>query len=232
LGTEYLLLPGKYVPGNPEKPFAERVPAAKPPGDGATLWKMKTTLPRAWIVHQVEVLPSLPPQLNIDALDARAVAVLFPKDLITERQTARNFATSAVVETDDTAEFSSITEASAAEIEREDCKIVLSEPTRVELDATLVRPGLVVLTDTFAPGWVAYLRSADESPAVQREVHIHRTNRVFRGVVVPAGRHLLRFEYQPVSFYLGAAVSALSWTALTMVMIVGVFRRRKIAANP
>jgi hypothetical protein len=189
------------------------------------LWKMKTTLPRAWIVHQVEVLPQLA-QLNIDTLDARAAAVLFPKDLITERQTARNFATSAVVETDEASDTSSIAAVTPEELAREECNVVLSEPAKVEIEITLARPGLVVHSDTYAHGWVAHLRPVAEEQAVEQEVSIHRTNRVFRGVVVPAGRHVLTFEYQPASFYRGAAISLLAWIALGLAVVVGVIRRK------
>lgn len=48
---------------------------------------------------------------------------------------------------------------------------------------------LLVLSDTWYPGWRARL---DEF-----EVPIHRVNALFRGVFVPPGRHLIRFEYQP-----------------------------------
>ncbi|MBC7855265.1 MAG: hypothetical protein IAF94_17695, partial [Pirellulaceae bacterium] len=61
----------------------------------------------------------------------------------------------------------------------------------------------------------------------QREVRIHRTNRVFRGVVVPAGRHVLTFEYWPASFYRGAAVSAFSWLVVGLLTVYFGWRKRK-----
>ena len=231
LGTEYLLLPDKYVPGTKDNPFADKVEAAKLTELDATLWKMKSTFPRTWIVHQVENLPPLPPRLNLDVLDARARDVLFSKDPNTEQRSVRDFATTAVVETKEPvglASIGSMTDAPLRKTER--CEIVSSEPSRVELQVNLVRPGLVVLSDTYAPGWVALLRPKDDDTAAPQQLRIHRANRVFRGVVVPEGRHVLTFEYRPTTFYRGAAVSLLAWTALGLAWIVGVIRRRGAAA--
>jgi Bacterial membrane protein YfhO len=217
LGTDYLMLPETYLPGTPDKLFAEKVPAKDPPALGATLWKMKSPLPRAWIVHHVETLPPLTGRLDLDVIDARATDILFPLDPLTNQRTARNFRTTAVVEADEVIDLmpSSNNILTGPPLD-ESCRIVFSEPTRVEIEVALARPGLVVLSDTHAPGWVALLQSAEEDQAVQQEVRIHRANRVFRGVVVPAGRHLLTFEYRPATFYRGAAVSACSWLAMIL----------------
>ena len=215
LGTEYLMLPDIYLPGTKDKLFADRVNVKEPPALGATLWKMKTTFPRAWIVHHVETLPPLPRRLDLDSLDARALEVLFPSDPRTQQRTIRDLRTTAVVETDEVIDLVTASDGGNLPLPEKDvCEIVSYEPTRVNVDVALTRPGLVVLSDTYAPGWVALLRSAEEDQAVQQEVRIYRTNRVFRGVVVPEGRHVLTFEYRPMSFYRGVAVSAFSWLGL------------------
>jgi hypothetical protein len=43
---------------------------------------------------------------------------------------------------------------------------------------------------------------------------ILRTNRVLRGVWLPAGEHLVVFSYEPASFLCGAAISAGGWLIL------------------
>src|SRR5207249_671448 len=92
LGTQFLVLPERHQPE-----FAERIAGEKDNEDqadwpqSAALWRMKRTLPRAWIVHEVEALP--PPPLRIEAIDERTKAVLFPGDK------SRDFHRSAVVET-------------------------------------------------------------------------------------------------------------------------------------
>ena len=76
----------------------------------------------------------------------------------------------------------------------------------VEVDATLTAPGLLVLADSFYPGW----RATVDGVAAP----ILATNHLFRGVPVPAGRHRVRFEYAPVSVRAGLLTSSLAAIAL------------------
>ena len=86
--------------------------------------------------------------------------------------------------------------------------IVRDEPQTVDVQATLTAPGLVVLADTYARGWRA---SVDGAP-----VPILATNHLFRGVLAPAGAHLVRFEYRPPALRIGTALTLLSALALTI----------------
>ena len=233
LGTDYLMIPDTYVPGTKDKLFADKVLSDQPPAAAATLWKMKSTFPRAWVVHDVVTLPPLPRRLDLDSLDARAMEVLYPADPLTKKRIARNFRTTSVVETKEAIDLAPVPGNNTATASpSESCHIIPSEPTRVEIEVALDSPGLVVLSDTYAPGWVAHLRSADEEPAARRKIPIYRTNRVFRGAIVPAGKHILTYEYRPTSFYRGAAVSVLAWLALGIAMLVGILRRQKQTSKP
>ncbi|MBX6314790.1 MAG: YfhO family protein [Isosphaeraceae bacterium] len=78
-------------------------------------------------------------------------------------------------------------------------------PQRVELEATLQRPGLVVLADVYYPGWRLTI-DGHEAP-------ILRVNRLMRGALVPSGRHRLVYTYDPPSFRLGLWGSALGLLA-------------------
>jgi uncharacterized membrane protein YfhO len=89
--------------------------------------------------------------------------------------------------------------------------VVDVNPQRVEVDAELSRPGLVVLGDQYDPGWQVEVRTAGHG---SRPATILRTDRVLRGVWLPAGRHHLVYAYRPTLFYLGAALSLLAWLAL------------------
>src|SRR5262249_29174967 len=73
------------------------------------------------------------------------------------------------------------------------------EPQHVELIAELKRPGLVILADTFDPGWSLTI---DGAPAP-----IFRTNRLMRGAAVKAGKHTLTYTYNPPWFRSGAGIS-------------------------
>jgi hypothetical protein len=88
---------------------------------------------------------------------------------------------------------------SAEEIRAEKVLVHVSAP----------QAGIVVLADTFAPGWRATL---DGAPCP-----ILRANGLFRGVPVSAGVHEILFEYRPATFVAGMAVSlaTIVLTALT-----------------
>jgi hypothetical protein len=82
----------------------------------------------------------------------------------------------------------------------EPAAIVAYAPERVEIDVHAAQPGLLVLTDTYYPGWRAYVDGA--------EVEVLRANGLFRAVALAAGDHRVRFEYRPQSLRIGAAISA------------------------
>jgi hypothetical protein len=79
-------------------------------------------------------------------------------------------------------------------------EILSYEATRISLRVETAEAGLLVLTDSYDPEWVA-TRNGEDVP-------IHPTDALFRGVLVPAGRSDLVFRYQPRRFQLGAAISA------------------------
>jgi hypothetical protein len=80
--------------------------------------------------------------------------------------------------------------------------IVEYTPNHVAVAAATAAARLLVLGDRYFPGWRARV---DGVPAP-----IYRTNYLFRGVVVPAGRHTVTFEYRPISALIGAAISGLA----------------------
>lgn len=71
---------------------------------------------------------------------------------------------------------------------------------RVEILTHNERPGLLMLNDSFYPGWQAYV---DEKPAPTL-----LADYMFRGVVLTPGTHRISFKYEPRSFWLGALLSA------------------------
>ncbi len=63
-------------------------------------------------------------------------------------------------------------------------------------------PGVLVLGDTYAPGWRARI---DGRPAT-----LARTDAVFRAVPVPAGTHRVSFTYEPRAFTVGVRISLIA----------------------
>jgi hypothetical protein len=82
----------------------------------------------------------------------------------------------------------------------------------VQIEASLDRSGILVLNDTAYPGWVADVdgRSAEWFVA----------NYMFRGVLLPPGRHIVRFRYRPKSFRWGTATSGVAIVGLLAAAVV------------
>ena len=154
------------------------------------------------------------------AVEARSIEVLFA-----ERK-ARDFAQLAVVESSAPLEHVSAAASLAANDALESCSILLYEPQRVRIEANLMRPGIVILSDVISPGWIATIETFTAETSQKKEVPILRTNRVLRGIELPAGRHTIEYCYQPTSFYRGAFVSSLAWLLVGIVLAVGRCGRR------
>ena len=91
-------------------------------------------------------------------------------------------------------------------------------PQRVEIEARLEKPGLVILADVFYPGWKLQIDG--------REATLVRVNGMMRAV--EAGFHRLVQTYEPASFRAGLAVSA---ATLLIAMAVSVWALRKPARH-
>lgn len=81
-----------------------------------------------------------------------------------------------------------------------------SSPTTIEVEVACTNGIWLVLSDSDYPGWDAKLDGG--------KVPLLRANGNFRAVWVPAGTHHVVFQYLPIWFYLGSALSVLSWLIL------------------
>jgi hypothetical protein len=202
LGAAYVILAGNEVPPEGERVRLEHAGAADP--EDVSLWYNASALGRVWIVHEVQTLPPLESH-DLGASFRRAQRVLDrggrPRDF---RQSAVVEAEAGTVPCDQNAE-------AAESLPAELCRVVRYDTDRVEIEAVLQRPGLVVLADQFYPGWHLEVASDGREP---RPVPILRTNRVMRGAWLPAGHHRLVYCYRPATLACGAAVSLLAWIAM------------------
>ncbi|MEO5952197.1 MAG: YfhO family protein, partial [Chloroflexia bacterium] len=90
-------------------------------------------------------------------------------------------------------------------------------PGYIRLTTDGTRSALLVVSESFYPGWHATL---DGQP-----VEILRTNYLSQGVVVPAGKHTIEMKYEPDSFRNGAL---LSFTGLLGLVGLLVWSRRRV----
>ena len=85
-------------------------------------------------------------------------------------------------------------------------KIFNLSDTQVEIQTTSSSPAFLVLSDVYYPGWQATVDG--------KKVHVFQTNYVLRGILVPGGDHIVKFEFKSLSFHIGAGVSAASLALL------------------
>ena len=76
------------------------------------------------------------------------------------------------------------------------------KPNLLEIQTESSTPAILLLTDSFYPGWKATI---DDKPS-----EILRANYTFRALVVPQGNHKVIFSYKPGGFNLGAGISIAS----------------------
>jgi hypothetical protein len=85
-------------------------------------------------------------------------------------------------------------------------RLISRRPDRLSIDADASRSGYLVLADAWDPGWRVTL---DGRPAP-----LLRADIAFRGVFLPAGRHLVEMVYRPRPVVIGAGLSFLSLVAI------------------
>jgi uncharacterized membrane protein YfhO len=139
----------------------------------AWLYEIESAVPRAYMAHKVIVESD--PKKVMELLSTSEFRPL--KEVILEKP------------------------APVQEIEnfRGEAKISRYTSQSISIDTSLNGPGVLVLTESFYPGW--------EVRVDGEEAELRRANYFFRGVLVPAGKHHVEFRYAPYSFKLGLAVS-------------------------
>lgn len=159
--------------------------------------KRTTALPRAYIVYDVEVIK------DDYALLQRLLDPSFnPKNrVILEQRPKAGYSPGAAGE---------------AMIEK-------YEEQRVEIRAVTDKPSLLVFTDTYYPGWKAYIDD--------KETPIYRANYAFRAVEIPTGTYTVRFAYEPMSVTVGGWVTIGSFAVYGLIVLLITKPRATIRKN-
>jgi len=93
--------------------------------------------------------------------------------------------------------------------------IISYTPEEVIIQTESDAPQLLFLSDTYAPGWLAYVD--------QTKTEVYQADYAFRAVLVPEGVHTVRFTYKPFSVTLGKIATVIGIALLAQVII----KRRK-----
>ena len=101
-----------------------------------------------------------------------------------------------------------------------EAQIVSYEVNSVSIKTSSQVPKLLLLSDTYDPGWQAYL---DGNP-----VSIHRADYVFRAVAVPAGNHTVQFKYNPTGWRVGRWISLAAFVILLVMGVHKIYESRHL----
>jgi hypothetical protein len=88
--------------------------------------------------------------------------------------------------------------------------LVFLTNARIEIQTNSKSPSFLILSEIYYPGWKAFVDGV--------ETHLFQTNYVLRGIMLPAGSHIIHFKFEPRSFYYGAGISAGS-----LLLLLGLF---------
>lgn len=155
-------------------------------GDGVYLYQNLKTLPRAWFVDSLHVIPD----------EAQRLSAM--------KDEAFNPAHTAIVE-------SSI--AGTAMPDSSYARLLSSNLHSLSYDVYTNKDAYLVLSEVYYPaGWKAFLNG--------KELEIHPTNHVLRGLVIPAGKHTLELQMAPKSYPLSVRLS-LAGLIITVLAVLG-----------
>ena len=154
------------------------------------VYENKDVLPRAYLVYEAEILDD--DKTILQTLTSGTFEfgqkVILENELPQEQMTAINSLAKQTLSGLDAVEIMSFNN------------------DEVVLDVFTESPGILVMSDVFAPGWKAFVDGEEET--------IHRANYAFRAVFVPAGKHQITFIYQPLDFQVGRFLSMLGLALL------------------
>lgn len=162
-----------YIGRKPPRPDLERLIDS---ASGLYVYRNPSALPRSWIVHQTKQVvgyPELRGQMFLPDFKPRTEALFLT--------------TPPALETCSAPESANLTPS--------------SDPNRVRIDVTAACRGLVILSDTYFPGWSATVDG--------RPVEILETFGALRGIVVEKGDHHIEYVYYPKSAVAGASLTLL-----------------------
>jgi hypothetical protein len=161
------------------------------------VYENPTGFPRAWLVHQSQVVPDPETALNQSA-SQMANRTVGPREI-------------ALVGTS-IGDLDANADRSADKVE-----ITNYDPVHPKVTVQTAARSLVIFSENFYPGWKATVNGVTQ-PIIQ-------TDGNFRGVVVPAGRSEIVLKYRPMSMIVGGIFSAITFIAVGYWVFVSGRRR-------
>jgi hypothetical protein len=170
---------------------------AVPVASGPEIHENTNVLPRAFIVHRVEIIPS-----GEAVLDRMRGGDFDPSEtVILEWEPAQGTGHSAI----------------PAQPDLRGAEIEAYSPHKIVINAHLNADGFLIFSDTYYPGWRAYVDG--------QEVQIHRADYLFRAIYLEEGQHVVEFRYSPLFLRIGLSLALLVILTLGAIAVYGVRSR-------
>ncbi|MGI0490366.1 YfhO family protein [Alkalinema pantanalense CENA528] len=163
-----------------------------------TIYENQDVMPRTWLVSQT--LQLSPPEIlaAIQTSNLPDGRKYDPKEIALVENKRARFQSSALQP-------------------RDRATVLKMADTQMEVQTQTAAPAFLVLSDVYYPGWQATI---DGKPT-----RIFQTNYIQRGVKVPAGEHVVRFEFHPLSFKIGVGIT-------TATLVVGGYGLWRLGRKP
>jgi hypothetical protein len=161
------------------------------------VYRNKGSLPRAFFLSNYKVISD-----GQEALDFLRSKDFNPKDIVVLNEEPASF------------ENRPESQYNNASVEIKDYSA-----NKVILNINTSSSGILVLSDTFYPGWKAYVD--------WQETEIMKANTVMRAVIIPKGKHLVRFVYDPVPFNNGLKLGLCTLIGIPIMIFVSNLSKRK-----
>ena len=98
-------------------------------------------------------------------------------------------------------------------------RVLARDSNNVSIMAVSTSPSYLLLTDTFYPGWKVFVDGNADT--------IYPANYAFRAVYLKAGKHFIRFVYNPTSFKLGLELFYCGLAIVLVILILQAFQSIK-----
>lgn len=106
----------------------------------------------------------------------------------------------------------------APPVANEFASIVKYLPNEIGVKCGSPEGGFLVFSEIYYPGWKAYIDG--------KSTKIFRANALFRAIYVPEGMHTIQLFFRPISLYIGAAITAMTFVAIGIALFY--IRRKRI----
>jgi len=182
-----------------------------------SIYQNLSCLPRAFVVHRVRVGEDRQDVLRI-LLDPEFDLGL---EIVLEKPPPADFVSGVAPHVTDAKSCYSPSGGETAHLsrrsERETLVITDYEPNRVQIQANALANGFLFLSDSYYPGWTAYVDGV--------EAEIYQADYAFRAVYLTSGRHTVEFVYEPRSFRVASFVSLLALIGVIALLVSPWLRR-------